>query len=428
MFHPAVIAAREAAIHDQYDRAIPGGVVRRDREECWAWRDQLLDAVDADGERLRPLTPAEDAFIACERLLATIDYRYTAERWHVIAKETQDAEPITPFWASQELFLQRIAAIEYARAEGQHPDGILVNVLKARQLGLSTMTQSLITHRLTTQSSVRALTAADVKEQSRYLMSMAELIVKSMPWWLRPTLVPPTQIGDALTFDTGSTLRVSWGKSSRGGYQDDEKAKGNLGRGKTFGLFHLSELSTWERPEQLDDGLFPGVPRRPRTFGVAESTAKGRYDWWHHHWLRSAQGLGRFTNVFIPWYIEPDKYWLPPPDGWEPSDTSKAHAATVERTSPEYLLGKTHRLTKAQLYWYEHMRATFEDDDRLNEFYEEYPATAEEAFQYAGRSVFKPSVLERLRGQERAPIGLVEVMPAADVAQLKAWEREQPSK
>lgn len=428
MFHPTVIATAEAHLHDRLGAAIPGGrLVRRSHEECWGYRDQLADALDAKGIPQRALTPDESTFIAHERLLATLDFRYWAERYAVVAKETQDAEPLFPLWASQTLALDRIGALELSRHEHAHPDGILVNILKARQLGVSTLTEVICAHRVTTQTSVRGLVAADVQDQSRYLFSMAELVIERLPWWLKPP-IRAHQTGDMIHFATDATLRTAWGKSSRGGLQDAGKTKGNIGRGKTYGLVHISEFSTWERPEQIRDGLMPGVPQRPRTFFVRESTAKGRHDPWHEEWEAAEKGIGRFTNIFIPWYIEEGKYWLPAPRGWTPLPTTQVHMDLVERTSPRYLLGRTHRLSPDQAFWYERTRAQFEEVGELNRCYEEYCATPEESFQHAGRSIFNSTVLTRLQGQERVPAGLVEVRPAKDLALLREWERVQAVK
>lgn len=426
MFHPEVIAAAEARLNQSFGSLLPGGrLTRYPADVCHAMRDQLAGVPGAKGQPTRALTPAEDAFILNEKLLATIDYRYWSDRYAVIAKETQDAEPIAPRWASQDLFLGRLAALEYDHWRAGHPDGLLVNVLKARQLGVSTEIEVIVAHRATTQPTARCLVAGDIKEQSQYLMGMAELVIAHLPWWLCPP-VAAHQVGDLWRTDTGALIRTAWGKSARGGLQDQGKTKGNLGRGKTYTVVHVSEYSTWERPEQIRDGLLPGIPARPRTFCAFESTAKGRYDAWHTHWLATARGTGRFTNIFIPWYIEPDKYWLPAPDGWEPSPTTRAHVDTVERTSGGFLLGRTVRLAREHAYWYERTRATFEEIGELFKFYEEYPATPEEAFQHAGRSVFSSTVLSRLATQETTPTGLYAIESAADLAQLRAWERAHP--
>lgn len=429
MFHPTVIAAAVHQIEQELAETLPGGRLPTHAiDECWVRREQLATAVNAKGVPTRPLTDAESTFILCEQLRCAVDFPHWVERWAVVAKETQDAEPLTPLWASQQLFLDRLAAIEIDRYTSGHPDGILVNVLKARQLGLSTVTETIVAHRATVQKTLRALVAADVQEQAQYLMGMAELVIRELPWWLKPP-VKAHQTGSYWEADrTGSTIRVAYGKSGRGGLQDSQKVKGNLGRGKTYGCLHLSELSTWERPEQIDDALMPGVPRRARTFAVFESTAKGRYDWWHTQWLSTAKGTTRFTNLFIPWYIEPDKYWAPAPIGWTPDDRTKAHIDAVEADSPGYLLGRTVRLTREQAYWYESTRASYEAKGDLYKFYEEYPANDREAFQYAGRSIFPAATLERLKLLERPPIAVVFVEPAKDIAQIREWERTEPQR
>ncbi len=236
------------------------------------------------------------------------------------------------------------------------------------------------------------------------------------------------QAGNFMQFATGTTLRSAAGKSQRGGLQDKGGAKGNIGRGKTFNCLHISEVSTWERPEQLYDGLLPGVPRRSRTLCVWESTAKGRNNEWHQHWINTGKGLGRFINVFIPWYIEPDKYWAPPPDGWEPSPEAKQHAEAVERDSPKWCFGETIRLGRDQLFWWQHTRDEFDARDQLAKFKEEFPATDLEAFQHAGQSVFSARTLDRLTAHAKPPVGMFHVRPARDIATLKAVERAEAAR
>lgn len=385
---------------------------------------QLKDAVDKKGLPLRPLTPDESTFVLHEQLMCKIDYRYWSERWAIVAKKTQETSPLHPRWRSQEIFLAKLAKLEEDRAAYDHPDGVLVNVLKGRQLGLSTESEAILAHRITSQTSVRGLVAGDVPEQSEYLFGMAELIVDHLPWWLKPQ-TRAHQTGKFLAFATGTSLRVAAGKSQRGGLQDRGGAKGNLGRGKTFGIGHISEVSTWERPEQLRDGLEPGIPEHPRTFFVRESTAKGRNDFWHNEWRLADQGKGRWTNIFIPWYSEPTQYRLPPPDGWEPNEHAKAHAEAVERTSAQFMLGgETVRLNADQLHWWERKRTVAEDTGELAKFYEEYPATPEESFQNSGRSIFTPKVLELLKRQERIPIAVLHVEPMKTIDDIRAWERE----
>lgn len=426
MFHPEVIAQAESAIRDRMGTGLPPTLLtRRSLDERWAMRDQLLDAAPTkatNGEPARPLTDAENAFITSEQLLGRLDYRYWSDAWAVITKETQEAAPIHPRWASQLLFLDHVAAMEREHAESGDPDGILVNVGKARQLGLSTELEVIMAHRATTQTALRGLVGADVETQATHLFTIFESVVANLPWWLTPAK-GPYDTGRKWTSQTGVEITAAWGKSSRGGLADEQKQKGNIGRGRTYGAVHLSELSTWERPDQIDDGLLPAIPRRRRTFVGFESTAKGRYDWWHEHWLATAAGKTRFRNVFIPWYVEPDKYWAVPPPGWEPDAGAKAHAEAVERESPKWLFGRTVRLSREHLCWYQQTRDFYASKDYLYKFFEEYPATDTEMFQFSGKSVFSAATLEYLRRQERTPAAILLIEPAKEIAKLKEWER-----
>jgi hypothetical protein len=428
VFHPEVIARAEHAVSRQLAATLPGGrLVRRSLDERWTMRDQLASAAPKKkGEPAsRALTSAESDFITHELLLAKLDYRYWSDAWAVITKETQDAAPIHPRWASQQLFLDHVAAMEIDQFRAGSQNGVLVNVGKARQLGLSTELEVIMAHGATTQTALRGLVAADVEDQSKYLFSLFEGIVKELPWWLLPTLGAYDTGRFWSTLTNRTEVRTAWGKSSRGGLADDAKAKGNIGRGKTFGRVHLSELSTWEKPDQIDDGLIPAIPRRPRSFAGFESTAKGRHDWWHTHWTATARGKTRFRNIFIPWYVEPEKYWAVPTSlTWQPDAGTLAHAVAVERESPEWLFGKTIRLTREQLAWYEQTRDMYTEKGDLYKFYEEYPATPAEMFQYSGRSVFTAATLEAVRRQETAP-RILKIEPAKDIATLRAWERSE---
>lgn len=333
--------------------------------------------------------------------------------------------PLFPLWESQELILGEIARVEKAHDDAGHPDGILANVLKARQLGASTLSQALVAHRCLTAGYVKALIGSDTPDNSGSdgLFGMLELLVENLPWWLTPAERFHTKHRH-IVFENHSIVRTESGKSMKGGLTEGEgsSGKGQMGRSKTYSVVHLSELSTWEHPEQIDDSLLPAIPRTPRTLVLFESTAKG-YNWWHRQWETSARGLTRFTDIFIPWYAEATKYWLPAPIDWTPSVDTLAFARRAEFEGPKWVHRRV-RLTREQLYWYESTRAAFDAKGVLYKFLEEYPATPEESFQYSGRSIFPVPVRERIRAQARPVMAYLEVRAASEIAQLKRLERE----
>lgn len=383
--------------------------------------ERLAGVVDGEGVPQRRLTPQEDRFIANERLLTKVDFRYWAERYAWVNSEGVGLQRLSPLWESQTVILDKIAALQQARAVG-HPDGLLFNILKARQLGASSFCAALGTHRVTTHTHVRSLLASDVPDNSgsEGLFGMYERFLSFLPWYLKPKEQFHTK-NQHVIFENGSALLVESGKSMKGGLQDEGGQKGNLGRSKTFSVVHLTELSTWERPEQIDDGLMPAVPRTPRTLGMKESTAKGRHNWHHEDWLLGAQGKGRFLNIFIPWYAEATKYWLPPPAGWVPDPLTLAHAQKAEREGPKWL-GRPVSLSREQLYWYEETRGAYVAKGKLAKFLEEYAADPEECFQHSGRSIFGIEQLQYLDRIARPLIDCWSVDPAKDLGEIRQEE------
>lgn len=399
MYSQKVIDARIESFEATYRRAL----VEYPAKEVPEWRKRLSDAVDKKGNSLRELEAEEVDFINNELLLSKISFPYWAERYCAINLQGKDVGPMYPLWESQRLILEKIANLEERTYFDRHPDGILANILKARQLGASTLAEAMGAHRVTTQANVFGLVAADVPEQSGFTFDMLERVVEHLPWYLKPRTTEHVK-NTEIVFDTGSHVWVGSGKSTRG----TEGKRGQLGRGKTLSYVHLTELSTWEDAAQIDDALMPALHIQPAILALFESTAKGRHNWWHDHWLAAKQGIDRFTPIFIPWYAEKSRYWYPAPVGWHPSPDTLAHARTCEETGPRWV-GQPVRLTRNQLYWYEQTRSSYTAKGVLYKFLEEYCADDLEAFQFSGYGVFELETIEKIRARARPISGVLQV-------------------
>src|SRR5262249_15620661 len=156
------------------------------------------------------------------------------------------------------------------------------------------------------------------------------------------------------------------------------------------------------------------------TLVLYEATAEFAGDWWHQHWLASAEGIGRFRNIFIPWCAEPSKYSLPAPDNWTPSASTLSHAEKCERDSPKWF-GHKKTLTTDSFECTERRRRFYEQKGFLFKFLKEYPADDQECFQYAGRSIFTLEQLEAIdrAGSRRPLLDVWAVEPAVEIAKLR---------
>ena len=432
MFAPAVIgpALDRLLASAPGRRAFPSGAIPEySIADSHAYTKQLAEAYDEDDTPIRPLDRDEQQFVATSLLRSQADYRYWAERFVWIDQGGQGVRPLFPLWESQAFILDTLATLEADRAAADAPDGLLLNVLKARQLGISTLGESILAHRLFYVGYTRGLCGADVEDQAGYLFRMVDRIYQRLPAFMRhprKTFVKNRE----MTFGNGSYLKTAWGKSTRGALQSvtgQEGSKGAIGRGQTFSVVHISELATWDNPEQLDSALFPAIPMDPSTFVLLESTAEYAGDWWHLHWQTAAEGHGRFVNAFIPWYVEPRKYALPAPVDWTPSTTTLQVASKCELDAPRWLHHAI-TLTRDQLYWYETTRAYYARKGDLGKFLKEYPSDDQECFQYAGRSIFTLEQLETIdeAGSRRKLLDVWAVEPAREIAELRSLPEDDP--
>ena len=428
MYHPATIAAREAQIlaRPEWRTVFPDGIPTYAVEDS-RYLTQELTRCHTEAGWTRKLSPEESLFLAATPLRCAIDFPYFAERFIKIDDEGHGLRGLYPMWESQTFVLDQLAKLERARW-GSHPDGLLLNVLKARQLGVSTLSESLIAHRIFFQPYTRGLSGADVEEQAGYLFRMVSRIYDHLPFFLQPAPRFPFVKNREMGFGNQSFLKTGWGKSTRGALQSvtgQEGSKGAIGRGQTFSVVHISELATWDNPEQLDTALFPAIPVNPDTLGLLESTAEHAGDWWHLHWQISGEGLGRFLNVFIPWAAEPSKYSLPAPGGWIPSTATLAHAKKAEQELQKWM-GRRSTLTREQLYWYEQTRALYEKKGDLGGFLKEYPADDKECFQYSGKAIFTFAQLDQIdqAGSKRPLLDVWRVEPAREIAELRRQPEE----
>ena len=401
MYHPTVIAKRLASLVDGLRaRGITVSPKPLTPAQAEDWNQHLLTAKD------RGLTAEEAHHIYSELTLCRADFKYYVERY---AKVRSDAGFLVnaALKPSQEILHEHVAALELKAVSGEHQDGLLFQLLKGRQIGGSTYTNLLIGHRVFLYGNKYALIAADVQASSLNLFNMSERTYTNLPWWMKPERTSREK-GFELNFGKiDSMIRVEWAKSTRGGKGVDAES-GQMGRGSTVHLFHGSEIATWDSPEQIDYSVLPAIHRNAHTFGMLESTPMGKENYYYETWRRSGAGLGRWKQVFIGWYLEKDLVKTPP-EGWEPLGVTKAHAAKVEASSPAWCFGATIRLSREQMYWWEHGYLTAKDMRRLYKYVAEYASDPESCFAATRPSVFSEEALHHLQMSAKPELGMFDI-------------------
>lgn len=398
MYDPGVTAANI----ERVERSLGITLQRHTPRQCEAAATALGDLLNDEGVLTRPLKRDEAEFIQNEVLLSKLDFRYWAERYAKIRHPSENRMiPCIPNVA-QQMMLDVLGDLERERV------AIMAQILKARQLGFSTILEMLVTHRAQFYSHVTAVIGSSSPEQSSKMSNMMERALSLQPWYLLPG-IKSHRIGVIIEFDQYSSISIQHGAQAVG-----------IGRGDTPTVCHLSELADYPDPEELvDAALLRAMHESPFTLLALESTAKGVGNWWHNTWQHSKENwhlrLSRLCPMFFPWFLGSDIYptesWLrkhPVPDTWIPMASTAAHMERAERyvRANDLLrkyLGERWTLPRHQAWYYEVERAEYEKKKNLQKFLSEMPADDIEAFQNTNPTIFDVDTIDFLHGNAKEP-------------------------
>ena len=276
----------------------------------------------------------------------------------------------------------------------QHAAGkpVRVIILKARQLGFSTLTEGMIFHACATRKNVQALIVAHREDATNNLFRMSKLFYDELPAPVKPML----RNSNAQELVLENPSRRAKDRERQPGLRSRMRCataggKG-IGRSDTLQYVHLSEYAFW--PEGADGkaatlaGILQAVPSSSGTMVVIESTANGFEDF-KERWDAAVAGENDFIPVFFAWFENPE-YAMP------------ALPGTIW-TEEELRLKEQYRLTEEQLQWRRWCIAN-NCGGNLDLFRQEYPASPEEAFLHSGTGVFDNEQIILQKQMAREPV------------------------
>lgn len=265
---------------------------------------------------------------------------------------------------------------------------IRIIILKARQMGFSTLTEGLIFKKTATKSNVSSGIVAHKEEATTNLFNMSIFFYEKLRDCLKPTLRKSN--AKELIFDSkdGSGLKSKIKCMTAGGE--------GIGRSDTFQNLHISEYAFWKGDKKNTlAGLLQAVPDTPDSMVIIESTANG-FDDFKCRWDDAVSGRSDYLPLFCAWY-ELDEY--------------RKDASGLVLTREERELKNLYNLDNEQIAWRRWKIANDCGGD-IDLFKQEFPSSPEEAFISTGSCVFdKDSILsqiERVRNLKPAKVGYFE--------------------
>ena len=258
------------------------------------------------------------------------------------------------------------AMLEKQRAE---TGKVRALILKARQQGFSTYVGGRFYWRASLNHGVSVFILTHEQAATDNLFNMVARYHQHTP------LKPHTGAANAkeLLFDKLDS-----------GYSVATAGQKAVGRSKTITLFHGSEVAFWPNAREHFAGVMQAIPDLPGTEVILESTANGVTGEFYERWQQAEAGIGDYIAIFSPWFWEAAYRRAVPPGFLLRHD--KAFGEDIS----EYEYAQLHELDDEQMMW-RRMKIAELKDPML--FMQEYPATAEEAFQATGHDSFIKSSL-----------------------------------
>jgi len=302
------------------------------------------------------------------------NFRLFAPKFLKIKNEVGQIVPLAFNYAQ----LKVLEVIERLQAEGKP---IRIIVLKARQVGISTLIQGWICHFLITNLNQRCLTMGHKVDASNNLFDMFKRYYDNLPKELQPVI------------EKSNEKKVSFRKLKSENKVDTAGA-GEVGRSDTLQLLHATEVAFYPDANLTMLGLMQGAKNAQMI--CLESTANGISGLFYNDWVSAINGDSDYVPIFISWLEVPE--YTKKFDNEEQREKLQNDLGNGLFNSFE---GEEQTLidmgaTLEKLNWRRWVIKNLCQND-VSRFHQEYPSTWEEAFVSSGSPVFPAHICQRRR-------------------------------
>ncbi len=276
-------------------------------------------------------------------------------------------------WDSQKVVLKEI---EHGMERGVHN----FMVLKARQLGISTVTLALDVFWLAYFGPLYGALVTENEKNSNVFRQTVESYINSFPKGF---------FGKKFEISSSNDKFMSFTNGSRLDFLIAGKNKENWGEGSGYVLAHCTEVAAYGKPAGLQSFREALSETHPHRLFVYESTAKGL-----NHYKTMWDEFGRDTyakrRIFSGWYHKPTnmiKKNDPRFKVYGVGEIDPLEEDLIARVKTEY----GYSISKEQLAWYRWRHS--DELATVQDLHQNLPFTAEQAFVASGYSFFSMTTL-----------------------------------
>lgn len=270
-------------------------------------------------------------------------------------------------------YAQRDFIIEVERQINEQ-GAVRIIVLKARQLGISTIIEAIIFALSMMYKSYQSLIISHESESAEHILTMTKRYWSTYPFkkFHDERYNGRKQLAWS---DLESNIVIATAKNT------------GAGRSKTLHALHASEVAFWDNPEELITGLRQAIPSQGVTMIFYESTANGVGNFFHRTWDEAVADRSEFVAKFYPWHQHPEYVARYIPRGQHERYSELRPLDPHDQAYKEEKALRSIGISDSRLLWRRYAIVELCQGD-LNKFHQEYPTTPHEAFLSTGRNVF----------------------------------------
>ena len=163
-------------------------------------------------------------------------------------------------------------------------------ILKARQLGLSTLTAGYALWMMTFHSDKNILVIATKQDTAKNLVTKVRVMHANLPQWLKSVCIEDNKL--SLRYKNGSQIKAV-------------ASSEDAGRSEALSLLILDEVAFIDK---IDD-IWAAAQQTLATGGrcLALSTPNGVGNWFHRTWVEAEEGKSDWNFIKLHWTVHPER-------------------------------------------------------------------------------------------------------------------------
>jgi hypothetical protein len=271
-------------------------------------------------------------------------------------------------------------------------------ILKARQLGISTIIRALGLFWNGVHAGLSGAVVFDTDVNKITARREIEAMLENLPSWYdfpRPSRGAGTTNRTEIILGNRSRIQLLSAGVKK------SKASGVLGRSSGLSFAHCSEMCSWDNEEGVVSFRESLSDLNPNRLFIWESTARG-FNQWHEMWSEARADPTNKKCIFLGWWSKESqqiskgtadfsRYGIAPPTDHELKKIAEVKKLYGHEVSPEQLAWVRKKMNPATI---DGDSAEADSETENVTKLQEQPWTEEDAFQMTGTTFFPPEALQ----------------------------------